>query len=203
MFQDLHSFKELKSFRVVLEDGTGAGFDCFWFHRPDDLECRISHLVVLPDNGKKPGRALVPTTRVQGLDADRQLIEVDMTRPEIMRSGPFRRARAALEERPLFCTADLEGCRVAARDGFSGKVVDFLVDTCHWDLRYFELDTGEKDVLVDPAWTNDIDAARRRILLDLPADAITEAPEFKASTIVNAGYCEALYRHYTSRQYMH
>jgi sporulation protein YlmC with PRC-barrel domain len=203
MAQALHRYRQLRHYRVELADGDRAYFDCFWFDEPDDLECRISHLVVSPDQWWQSGKVLVPTGRIQDLDDDDQIIKVCMTREEVTHGGPFESAVHALRERPAYNAADVVGCDVITRDGESGKVVDILVDVNHWDLRYLELDTGPKEVLVDPAWTNGIDVENNLIRLDLPADAIDGAPEFRTSTIINSGYCEALYRHYTSRQFLH
>jgi hypothetical protein len=203
MPQHLHRFHSLQRYRVSLRDCANLSFHCFWFDRPDTLECRISHIAVghIPDCS--PDQALVPVNRVLAIDGDHRVVRVDMSLAELTHGGPFEVAVAALKDRPAFCSLDVEGSRVRARDGDSGRVVDFLVDTRHWDLRYFELAIGGRETLVDPAWANEIDPAHRRVLLDLPVDAINDAPEFKSSTVVNPGYCEALYRHYTSRQYMH
>jgi len=203
MFQDLHSLRELRDFTIALGDHSAAGFDCCLFDRPDDVECRITHLAVNPQAGMQICRALIPTGRILSVDNSRRIIRVDMTASEIIRATCHDPATVNLSPHDSFCTEDVQGCSVFARDGDSGTIVDFLVDTHHWNLSYFELDIGRKEVLVDPSWTNDIDAAAHRVMLDLPQVAITDAPEFKDTTVINPGYCEALYRHYTSRKYMH
>jgi len=203
MTQALQSFRKLRDFTVALDDNAAARCECFIFDKPGESECHITHLAVNPQTDMEIRRALIPTSRVMSVDSENRIIRADMTTREIIRAACYDPAQVNLSPHDSYCTSDIQGCQVSARDGDSGTIVDFFIDIHHWNLRYFELDIGRKEVLVDPAWANYIDAARHRVLLDLPRVAIADAPEFEDSTVVNSGYCEALYRHYTSREYMH
>jgi hypothetical protein len=199
----LHSLQKLGDYMISLEDGHVVSLDYCIFQRPDETQCHITHLAARLSDRPEDNRALIPTGRILSVDDENQSIRINMTKPELIRASVGHRIMPLLKSAPEFSTKDLLGCRVSARDGDSGVVVDFLVDAHRWDLRYFELDTGSKVVLVDPAWVSDIDASHGHIAFDLPLDAISQAPAFKDSTVINSGYCEVLYRHFTSRQYMH
>jgi hypothetical protein len=201
--EELYSLQQLKEYRLMLTDGSVAGFDCFWFARPVTPECRITHLSVGPIQSMPGQTGLAPTGRIAFIDDDRRIIYLNMNREELTHGSPYRRAVAALKARPSYNSGELEGCLVKARGQYSGTVVNFIVDAEHWDLMFFDLDIGSKEVLVEPSWTRDIDLDTRRIRLDLPAAVIAAAPEYRDSTGVNRRYCEAIYRHFSAHDRLH
>ena len=203
MAQELYSLRRLKGYLVELTDGSVAELDCFWFLNPASPGCRITHVSVGPFRANETEIGIAPTSRISSMDDERRLIHLGMTREELTHGGPYRQAVAALKARPSYNSEELEGCLVSARGQESGTIVNFIIDVGHWDLRFFELDIGDKEVLVEPVWTNDIDLFRRKIRFDLPASAIAEAPAYQASAEVNRGYCEALYKHYSRHQHLH
>ena len=200
MIRELYSYRALREFVILLTDGTPAQLHCFWFVRPAPLECRITHLAVAPLMNRSGSIALAPTGRVSGADDERQLIHLDMSPAELMRGGSYHRATRALKAYPSYSTDELNGCRVMARNRKCGTVVDFFVDIRRWDLRFYELTIGRKDVLVEPGWTTTIDPSNHKIDLDLPAAAITAAPAYHPGAPVNGVYCDTLHRHYLAHQ---
>jgi hypothetical protein len=201
--EELYSLQQLKEYRFMLNDGSIAELDCFWFVRPTNPECRITHLSVGPLHRPDGIIGLVPTCRIAFFDDDRQIIYLDMNREELIHGGSYRRAVAALKARPSYNSRELSGCLVSARGENSGKVVNFIVDVEHWDLLFFDLEIDNKEVLVEPVWTSDIDLPARRIRLDLPATAIATAPACRNPAHVDRGYCEAIYDHFSPHQDLH
>lgn len=94
---------------------------------------------------------------------------------------------------------------VQASDGEVGKVEDFIADDESWRLCYLVIDTGGwlsgRQVLLAPAWTEEIDWAGRKIHLELDREMIKNSPKYDPSAPVNREYEMQLYDYYGRPQY--
>lgn len=67
-------------------------------------------------------------------------------------------------------------------DGEIGHVDDFIIDDETWTIRYLVVDTRNwlegKKVLVSPQWIERVSWSESKIHVNLPLDAIKEAPVY-------------------------
>ena len=95
---------------------------------------------------------------------------------------------------------EVEGYRVAAKDGDIGHVEDFLVDDADWRLRFLVVDTRNwlpgRRVLVSPAWVRGIDWADERIYVEAERDTIESAPVYEPGKEIDQALEKRIFRHY-------
>ena len=115
--------------------------------------------------------------------------------PEVMITDEEGRAarREAEEREPqdeqihLRSTDEVTGYHIQARDGEIGHVEDFLIDDQTWAIRYVVVDTRNwlpgKKVLVEPAQIGEVDWYEEKVRVDLPREAIRQAPEADYSSL--------------------
>ena len=94
---------------------------------------------------------------------------------------------------------------LAARDGETGHVDDFLVDETFWRIRYLVVDTRNwlpgKKVLVSPDWIQDVSWPNRRVTIDLTREAIKGSPPYDPSTPLNSAHAADLHDYYGRPRY--
>jgi hypothetical protein len=112
-----------------------------------------------------------------------------------------RRAGNDVTARPgLRVTTEIKALVVKARDGFIGQVVDFIIDSRYWMIRYLDIEMRDKwqrkHVLVHPGWIEDIDWAVGIAEVALTCDAVRQAPEFDTNGTIDREYETRLFRCY-------
>lgn len=102
-------------------------------------------------------------------------------------------------------TDEVTGCHIEAIDGEIGHVEDLLADDETWGVRYLVVDTRNwwpgKKVLVAPEWVVSVSWADARVAVDLPREAIKNAPEYDPSAPVSREYEGRLYEYYSRPTY--
>ena len=119
---------------------------------------------------------------------------------------------APLEEREswdshLYSARDITGFtryRVEANDGQVGHVSDLIVSDGDWVVRYLVVNTRGwlpgKHVLVPPHWTK-VSWENATLTLDLPRNAVKDAPEYNVGVPIDRDYEARLFRHYCREAY--
>lgn len=95
---------------------------------------------------------------------------------------------------------EVAGYHIDASDGEMGKVADFIADTDSWAIRYLVVDTRAwlpgRQVLVAPAWIDEIDWEGRLLRVELTREQIEDSPEYDPEAPVNREYETRLYDYY-------
>jgi len=95
---------------------------------------------------------------------------------------------------------EVKGYLIHARDGEIGHVEDFILEDPGWAVRYLVTDTRRwlpgKQVLVAPAWIQQVVWSQQEVKVDLARETIQTAPPYDNATIIDREYQAALYRHY-------
>jgi hypothetical protein len=117
-----------------------------------------------------------------------------------VKAGKFEQARKKRGDPDLRSTHDVSGHHVAALDGDIGHVEDFLIDDQTWEIRYLIVDTRDwlpgRRVLVSPKWIERVSWKEKQVVVDLPREAIKQAPEYTDGSAVTQDQETALHRHY-------
>ena len=97
-------------------------------------------------------------------------------------------------------TGEVSGYAIEAMDGRIGHVVDFILDTRYWRIRYLEIDTRNwlpgEHVLINPDWIEQISWAERVVVVSLSREAIVRAPAFDDSKEISRDDEVRLFSHY-------
>jgi len=104
-------------------------------------------------------------------------------------------------EHPHLRSSDeVRGYHIAARDGEIGKVEDFIIDDSDWSIAYAAIDTRRwlpgRTVLLSPAWIKAVDWPGKAITVDVDRNAIRNAPDYDATTVITTDYEARLFAHY-------
>lgn len=144
---------DLKPVRTVLLSPAVLGL-------PDMLYGKIRVLVPKAHILKSPGLETISPVSMQhrqalakhyGWPAFWKGTTVDvpgvMTPPRLLDDSPDDKdEREIISENPLdfplWRTSNIKGFRVMAKDGQAGQVSDFVIDSKHWKIAYFEVKTG-------------------------------------------------------------
>ena len=89
---------------------------------------------------------------------------------------------------------------VHATDGDIGGVKGLLVDDKTWAIRYLVVNTsgwwGGHEVLISPEWINDIDWLEGRVVVDLPRQAVKDAPPYDSTVPLTRELEADIFNHY-------
>ncbi len=100
----------------------------------------------------------------------------------------------------LCASKDLLGSAVEGVDGPIGEVVDFLIDDETWALRYLVINTSDwwfgHDVLIAPAWIEDISWLDATLSVDLSRGDIQAAPPYTAGSLPTREAQRRLHEHH-------
>lgn len=124
-------------------------------------------------------------------------------------------AAAAVETQPpdasgeadphLRSAREASGYQIHAQDGEIGHVADFLVDPDSWSVRYVEVDTGGwlpgKKVLLAREWIERVSWEEFTVYVNVPRQAIEDAPEYDPHKPLDREAEQALYQHYGKQGY--
>jgi len=105
----------------------------------------------------------------------------------------------------LRSTHEVSGYHIQALDGEIGHVEDFIIDDETWTIRYLIVDTRNwwpgKKVLVSPLWIERVSWSESKIYVDLPLEAIKQAPEYTKEFLLTRDYETILHIHYSRKVY--
>jgi uncharacterized protein YrrD len=100
---------------------------------------------------------------------------------------------------------EVTGYGIHAQDGEIGHVTDFIADDTAWRIRYMAVKTGilmfGRTVLLSPEWIERISFDRKEVFVNVPQQAIKEAPEYDETAPVAREFEESLHRHYNRQAY--
>jgi sporulation protein YlmC with PRC-barrel domain len=108
--------------------------------------------------------------------------------------------KASREDPHLRSMREIRGYRMGARDGELGHVEDFLVEDGAWAIRYLIVDPRNwwpgNHVLIATEWITGVEWREGRVDVDLPRDAVRNAPEFDPHESLARDYEQRLHGHY-------
>jgi hypothetical protein len=97
--------------------------------------------------------------------------------------------------------------RVRARDGHIGLVDDFIIDDETWQVRYFVVQKRswpfDKKALLSPEWVEQISPDLREVVVDLPRDAMMDAPVYNSRVSMTLSERQRLKRFYRQKRNGH
>ena len=99
----------------------------------------------------------------------------------------------------------MSGHNIQATDGEIGHVVDFVIDSETWTIRYFIAETRNwwpgKKVLISPQWIDRISWSESKVFVGLTRETIKRSPEYTEDALLDRDYETSLYRHYNRQGY--
>ncbi|MBF0298039.1 MAG: hypothetical protein HQK51_04925 [Oligoflexia bacterium] len=95
---------------------------------------------------------------------------------------------------------DVRSYGIHAIDGDIGHVEDLIIDDEMWDILYLVIDTRNwilgKKIVISPRWIKQVNWVDKKVVVDLPREAIKNSPEYHASTIIDQNYKNKLKDYY-------
>ncbi len=99
----------------------------------------------------------------------------------------------------------VDGYHIQARDGETGHVEDFIIDTETWAVRYLVVATQNwwpgKRILLSPHWISRVRWEDSKVFVRESRERIKAAPEFTEGMLLTREYEAGLYRHYDTAGY--
>ena len=94
---------------------------------------------------------------------------------------------------------------VECPDGQVGAVSDFLWNPQSYAIRYLVVDIGRllsgKSILLSPLWITGLDREAEEISVELPRNALQEAPAYERGEPITPAYEKNLMSHYNTLEY--
>jgi len=125
------------------------------------------------------------------------------------RADPLRpAAQRASEEKGdphlRSCNAVI-GYHIHASDGDIGHVAGMLIEEENWAIRYIIVDTSHwwigHQLLIAPQWIHEVSWPEQRVAVDLPRQALKDAPPYDSSVPVDRSQEVRLFKHYGRASY--
>jgi hypothetical protein len=137
--------------------------------------------------------SLLPGCRPRGSHS----VELETREPRLLvaRDGEQGLVWTTLRPGKALLSKTVQGCGEEL-----GRVVDLLVNTAHWVVRYWIVERGDDHVLVHTSYCDD-DADEDAFAIPLSRAAIETAPAYTGIDGLSPGYLDCLYRHYTQRRF--
>lgn len=116
-------------------------------------------------------------------------------------AAPSEVAVAEAETRPtsLRSAHEVVGYGLHEQDGDVGEVIDLLLDTDDWMLRYMVVDTGRwlpgKQVLIAPSWIDFISWSEQKIDVRLTREQVRGSPNYDPMADVDRNFELRLYQY--------
>jgi uncharacterized protein YrrD len=105
----------------------------------------------------------------------------------------------------LRSTNNVSGYHIEATDGEIGHVVDFIIDTETWAIRYLIIETGNwftgKEVLISPKWIDEISWQELKVFINLTRESIKLSPEYTEENLLTREYEIQLHKYYNRHVY--
>ena len=101
----------------------------------------------------------------------------------------------------------VSGYHIQAIDRELGHVVDFIIDTEAWAIRYMIINTTNwwagKKVLISPKWIDHISWNESKVFVNLSSEEIRQAPEYSEKDMLTRDYEAQLHKYYKRKVYWH
>lgn len=222
----LRNADTIRGCTVGASDGEVGKVDDLYF---DDQTWTVRYLVARTGILSGDKRVLIAPRRIDGVDADRKVLEANLTKAEVKASLPVESDRPVEECMEIVVSSyfwppqyeaegcgegadvhlrsveEVEGYTLAGTDGEIGHVAGFLVDDSDWVIRYLLVDTRSlwpgKHVLLSPEWIDKVDWSGRRVRANLAKAVIKESPELDRDSPVSRKYESDLCHFYEREGY--
>lgn len=100
----------------------------------------------------------------------------------------------------LHSAKKVAGYHIAAVDGLIGHVVDYLIDTDRWRIRYLVIDTRNwwpgRKVLIAPDWIRSLNWNEASVVVDLTRARIRGGPTYDPATRLTVEMTDELHDHH-------
>ncbi len=100
----------------------------------------------------------------------------------------------------LIAAQQLDGSQIEGKDGIVGTLRDILFDGTDWNIRYFEIDTGQwlpgRRVILPPQIVENADYALKRLYTSLSRDQIEQSPTIEQDLPVSRQKEAELAKHF-------
>jgi sporulation protein YlmC with PRC-barrel domain len=120
-------------------------------------------------------------------------------------SAPPAGATEREDESDLRSVNEVTGYRIAATDGEIGHLEDFILDLDRWIIRYLLVKTRNwlpgRQVLLSPAWIEDIDWEERHVRVNLSRGQIAASPKYTPGRPIERAYEKQLHESYGRPKY--
>lgn len=114
-------------------------------------------------------------------------------------------APATADDPRLGSMREVNGYSMQAVDAAIGHLEEFLIDNGSWAMRYVVVTTHQwwsgRRVVIPPQWIRQMDWQQKLVLLEVPRDAVQNAPEFDPAPGHARPYETNLYKHYQGAEY--
>lgn len=105
-------------------------------------------------------------------------LRVDLTRAEVDAAPAFDEGQPAERVR----ADDVAACSVAGTDGDVGRVKDLLIDDVAWAVRFVQVETRGRAVLVPATWIERLDRNGWVLRLSVVGDQVFASPAWDGRT---------------------
>ena len=105
-------------------------------------------------------------------------MRVDLTCAEVDAAPPFDEEATAGSLR----ADDVAACSVAGTDGDVGRVKDLLIDDVAWAVRFVQVETRGRTVLVPATWIERLDRNGWVLRLSVVGDQVSASPVYDGRT---------------------
>jgi hypothetical protein len=105
----------------------------------------------------------------------------------------------------LLSASHVQQYALECSDGEVGVVGDFLWNPQSFAIRYLVIDIGRllsgKSILLSPLWITELDREAEKISVELPKNAMQEAPAYERGEPITPAYEKNLMSHYNALEY--
>jgi len=105
----------------------------------------------------------------------------------------------------LRSSQDVSSYHIQATDGEIGHIIDFIIDTENWTIRYLIINTHNwwagKNVLVSPQWIERVSWKELKVFINLSRESIKLSPVYSAESLLTRDYETQLHRYYNRNVY--
>jgi hypothetical protein len=117
-------------------------------------------------------------------------------------SGLLDKLTSDIVDSHLRSTRKITGYRLTGANETIGKIVDYLVESNNWIIRYLVIETSDqKHHLISPQWIHEINWPDEMMAVNLDEDLVRSAPQYEYGNFVTREYEEGLYQHYHQKAY--
>jgi hypothetical protein len=105
----------------------------------------------------------------------------------------------------LRSSKNVSSYHIQAIDGEIGHIVDFIIDSETWAIRYLIINTHNwwagKSVLVFPQWIDRVSCKELKVFINLSRESIKLSPEYSIESMITRDYETQLHRYYNRNVY--
>ena len=150
------------------------------------------------------GGGYQPGAMLPGASFDPTSAEYFESRADPFRSEAQRASEQKNDPHLRSCNAVI-GYHIHASDGDIGHVTGLLIEEETWAIRYIIVNTSHgwlgHQLLIAPQWIHDVSWPEERVTVDLPRQALQDAPPYDSSVPVDRNQEIGLFKHYGRASY--